>query len=238
MRTHPKLEEIARSLSGQKVLLITTSNRWSGDTDIPKSTQLADEIARLAKGAETIEKVDVGELKIYPCEGNISTFKGNKCGVKASRLADKSKNPSGHHRCWASVNHEDDDLWKISAPLLEADVVLFFVSVRWGQTNAHYQKLIERLTWLENRWTTEGESNLLEKKRAGIIAVGHNWRGEEVIQTQKQVLQFFGFSVPDELSFNWQWTNDVEEESREGYKTDPREFLKEFKLGIWSVEEK
>jgi multimeric flavodoxin WrbA len=52
------------------------------------------------------------------------------------------------------MNHKDDELWKISKPLFEADVVIFFSSIRWGQTNSYYQKIIERLTWLENRHST------------------------------------------------------------------------------------
>jgi hypothetical protein len=39
--------------------------------------------------------------------------------------------------------------------------------------NAIYAELIERLTWLENRHATLGESNLLKDKEVGVIAIGH-----------------------------------------------------------------
>jgi hypothetical protein len=106
-------------------------------------------------------------------------------------LKDKDKNPSGFHRCWASINNKDDELWKISKPLFESDVVIFFGSVRWGQTNSFYQKLIERLTWIENRRTTLGEGNIVEKIDAGIILLGQNWNGRRVLNDQKEVFKFF-----------------------------------------------
>jgi multimeric flavodoxin WrbA len=198
-----------------KVLFLTTSNRWPGEkNDLPKSTLLAQRMAQLV-GPQVVQ-LDVPSLKIYPCEGNVSTRRGNTCGEKKALLKDDEKNPSGCHRCWASINNKDDELWKISKPLLESEAVLLFCSIRWGQTNAFYQKLIERLTWLENRHSTLGESNLLEKIDAGLIAVGHNWNDENVIATQKQVLSFFGFQVPDAMSWTWWYTN-PEDESNESY---------------------
>jgi hypothetical protein len=62
-----------------------------------------------------------------------------------------------------------------------------------------YQKLIERLSWIENRHTTLGEDNILDGKDAGIILIGHNWRGTEVLETQKIVLEYFGFHVVPDL---------------------------------------
>ena len=78
-------------------------------------------------------------------------------------------------------------------------MVVFFTSVRRGQTNSIYQKLIERLTRIENRHSTLGEENIVKNIEAGIIAIGHNWNNEQVVQTQKEVLQFFGFQVPKKL---------------------------------------
>ena len=52
--------------------------------------------------------------------------------------------------------------WKISKELFDSNAVIFFTSVRWGQANMFHQKLIERLTWIENRHTTLGESNIVE----------------------------------------------------------------------------
>lgn len=222
-----KVDRIISHCKGKKVLIITTSTRWEGDKEMPKSSILANEIA---SKLSNVTVVDASKLHIYQCEGNVSTSKGNSCGLKDAVLKDSEKNPSGQHRCWASINHSDDELWKISRPLLEADVILFFVSVRWGAANAIYQKVIERLNWLENRHTTLGEENIIGNKEAGIIAIGHNWNGGNVVELQKQVLNFYGFRVPEELSFNWQWTSDATDESQSGYKAERGAFEKFFGL--------
>ena len=211
----------------KKVLLLTTSNRWEGQKEQPKSSMLAAEIAKELKSSQTI---NVSKLKIFPCEGNVSTHGGNTCGLKESILKDKKKNPTGQIRCWASVNNPTDEMHKVANAILDADVVLFFGSIRWGKMNAIYANLIERLTWLENRHTTLGESNLLKDKEAGVIAVGHNWNGKESVELEKEVLRFFGFKTPKQLSLNWQYTNDKNDESKDGYKKEYKGFLKDFKI--------
>jgi len=163
------LEKTIRRLNGKKkILFLTTSNRWIGEGgEKAKSTLLAERMAaRIGAGKVTV--LDVPSLKIYPCEGNVSAARGNYCGPKESLLKDTTKNPSGCHRCWASFNNQDDELWIISRELLQSDCVVFFGSVRWGQMNSFYQKLIERLTWLENRHSTLGEDNILKKHRCRI----------------------------------------------------------------------
>jgi multimeric flavodoxin WrbA len=167
----------------------------------------------------------------------VSRMEGNNCGVKDSELKDKEKNPTGNHRCWASINNKDDELWKISKELFEADAVVFFVSVRWGQTNSVYQTLIERLNWIENRHTTLEEDNIVKGKVAGIVVVGQNWNGTQVLDTQKKVLEFYGFEVPDELTFNWQYTDDALDETQKSYKAAPKAFEKAFDMKLNLKEE-
>lgn len=212
-----------------KVLFVTTSNRWVGDKQKPKSTILAQYIAEQL-GNTTV--IDASKLKIHDCEGNISKHEGNNCGVKESKLKDDKKNPTGNHRCWCSLNNKDDELWEITKPLFEADAIVFFVSTRWGQTNGIYQKLIERLTWLENRHSTLKEDNIIADKEAGIVLIGQNWNGSSVVDVQKQVLKFFGFKVPDVLSFNWQYLKDSKDETAESYKAAPKQFEKDFGVEI------
>jgi multimeric flavodoxin WrbA len=217
----------------EKVLFLTTSNRgeWAEKElkEIPKSTKLALAVQTYL-GKDKCELIEVPKLKIYPCEGNVSHIDGNSCGVLKAKLEDKDKNPTGNHRCWRNINNPDDELWKISKVLFESDAVVFWGSVRWGQMNSEYQRLIERLTWLENRHTTLKESNLLENISAGIIAVGQNWNGKEVVETQKQVLEFFGFDVKPELCWNWQFTNDSSDESQKSYKESSKSFNMLFDL--------
>ena len=119
-------------------------------------------------------------------------------------------------------------MYKVANAIFESDIVIFFGSIRWGKMNAIYTSLIERLTWFENRHTTLGESNLLKNKEAGIIAVGHNWNGEESVKLEKQVLDFFGFKTPTQLSFNWQFLKNANDESKDGYVEECGDFLKDF----------
>jgi len=219
---------VAHLREKKRVLFLTTSNRWSGEHggEQPKSTQLAHAIARLVGTQVTV--IDVSKLTIFPCEGNVSTARGNTCGLNEAALAGKEKNPSGQHRCWASLNNPTDELWKVSRELLASDAVVFFGSVRWGQMNSIYQKLLERLTWIENRHSSLGEENIVADIDAGIVAVGHNWRGKEVVSIQKEVLTFFGFRVPEALSWNWQFLDNAEDESDEHYREAAKEFSKAF----------
>ena len=155
-------------------------------------------------------------------------MKGNNCGVKEAALKNKRLNPTGEHRCWASVNNPDDQLHKISRALFSSECVVFFVSVRWGQTNSVYQRLFERLSWIENRISTLGEKPIpqLWQLEAGIVVFGQNWRGKEVMETQKQNYRWFKFKTPAALSFNWQATQDATEESPRSYKQTVREFAR------------
>jgi len=209
----------------KKILFLTTSNRWSGDKELPKSSIIAEEIS---KKIPNIQTINVAKLKIFPCEGNVSTKRGNTCGLKDALLKDKEKNPHNFIRCWATLNNKSDEMYKVANAIYESDIVIFFGSIRWGKMNAIYTSLIERLTWLENRHTTLGESNILKNKEVGIVATGHNWNGEEAVKLEKEVLKFFGFKTPTQLSFNWQWTQKKTDETKEGYVEDFGDFLKEF----------
>jgi len=224
-----ELEKLYNYLDKQKdkkIVFFTTSNRWEGEKELPKSSMLADDLSKKLD----CKVIDISKLKIFSCEGNVSNKNGNSCGVKDAVLKDKTKNPTGEIRCWCSVNNKSDEMYKVANAILESDIIIFFGSIRWGKMNAIYTQIIERLTWLENRHTTLNESNLLEGKESGIIAIGHNWNGKESIELEKKVLSFFGFKTPDVLSFNWQWTNDKLDETKTGYKKDFPDFIKEFNL--------
>jgi len=218
-----KLYKHLKKNEDKKILFLTTSNRWEGEKEQPKSSIVAQE---LAKQLKSVEIINVSKLKIFPCEGNVSTHKGNTCGIKEAML--KSNNPDKFIRCWASINNPTDEMHKVANAIYAADIVIFFGSIRWGKMNAIYTQLIERLTWLENRHATLGESNLLKDKEAGIVAIGHNWNGKEAVRLEKEVLSFFGFKTPDAISFNWQYVDDKNEESQSGYKKEYKSFMKEF----------
>jgi multimeric flavodoxin WrbA len=215
----------------KKVLLLSCSNRYNWDEnnlDIPKSKLLATYIQEELGDKSVL--IDVTDLKILPCEGNVSRKDGNSCGVLKAKLKDKEKNPSGEHRCWVNINEKSDELWKISKELLESDAVVFFSSIRWGQTNMYYQNLIERLTWLQNRHSTLGESNIIKDIESGFICVGQNWNGENVNNTQMKVHEFYGFKINKDLYWNWQYTKDVHDESLKSYKDSHKKFIKDTKI--------
>ena len=213
----------------KKVLFLTCSNRYQKilEKQSPKSTILAEVIAQ---NLDNVTIINVPDLNIYPCEGNVSRKDGNSCGLLKSKLKDKDKNPTGHHRCWASVNNPKDELWKISKELFESDAVVFLSSVRWGQTNMFYQNLIERLTWIENRHTALGESNLVKDIETGFICTGQNFNGVNVNDLQKKVHEFYGFKINDDLYWNWQYSKDVNDESLKSYKDSHKKFVKDTKL--------
>jgi multimeric flavodoxin WrbA len=215
----------------KKVLLLSCSNRYNWDEDnidIPKSKLLAMYIQE--ELGDSCVLIDVPELKILPCEGNVSRKDGDSCGVMKSKLKDKDKNPTGYHRCWASFNNEDDELWKISKELFESEAVVFFSSVRWGQANMYYQNLIERLNWIENRHTQGGESNIVKDIESGFICIGQNWNGKEVVELQKKVHFFYGFKTNDDLYWNWQFTTDINDETEKSYKDAYKKFMKDTKI--------
>ena len=212
--------------SKDKILFLLTSNRWEGHNELPKSSALA-YMMQEKLGKNVVSIIDVSKLNIHQCEGNVSGEKGNGCGVKESALKN-GKDKTGELRCWASYNNADDELYKVVNELLTSNVVIFFGSIRWGKMNAVYAKLVERLTWLENRWATLGEKNIIKDIEAGVISVGHNWNGEEAVKLEKKVLTFFGFKITDELFWSYQWTDDAKDESKSGYKEDPKAFDKEF----------
>ena len=220
-----KLNKLFKYLdkSDKRILFLTTSNRWEGQDELPKSSIIAKELSSKLK---SVEIINVSKLKIFPCEGNVSGHNGNNCGIKESML--KNNNPNKFIRCWTSVNNPTDEMYKVANAIYDADIVIFFGSIRWGKMNAIYTQLIERLTWLENRHTTLGESNLLKDKEVGVISVGHNWNGKESIKLEKEVLSFFGFKTPEVLSFNWQYLSNANDETLSGYKKEYKSFMKDF----------
>ena len=216
----------------KKVLLLTCSNRGEevSKTQLPKSSILARVIHNNLDNSTII---DVTKLKIYPCEGNVSRMEGNVCGIKEALLDDPEKNPSGYHRCWASVHNPDDELWKISKELFESDCVVFFASVRWGAANMFYQKLIERLNWINNRFIPYGEENIIKNISSGFIIVGQHEYGDDVAELQYNNHEYYGFDVNKELYWNWNAEEiEFDDETLQGYLDSYPEFFDEFKIKI------
>jgi hypothetical protein len=160
-------------------------------------------------------------------------MEGNVCGVKEALLEDEEKNPSGYHRCWASIHNPDDELWMVSKKLFESDCVVFFASVRWGSANMFYQKLIERLNWINNRYIPYGEPNIIKDTGSGFIIVGQHVYGDKICELQYSNHEYYGFDVNEKLYWNWT-AEDVnfDDETLEGYIESYPEFLEEFKINL------
>jgi multimeric flavodoxin WrbA len=215
-----------------KVLLLTCSNRFNWDpnnVDIPKSTILGMVIQEALGNKATL--IDVPELNIVPCEGNVSRKDGNSCGVKKALLKDDKKNPSGYHRCWASIHNPDDELWKISKELFESDCVIFFSSIRWGSANMFYQKIIERLNWINNRFVPYNESNVVKDIYSGFICVGQLFNADNVCELQMYMHNYFGFKVDKKLYWYWMCEDiKFDEETLKGYIESYSKFYEDFRI--------
>ena len=241
----PEMENIYPFLSTlgseKRVLFVTTSNRGeyiSSKGEKPKSTRLAEHFKEMLekKGVE-VTLLDASKLKIHNCLGCVSELKGNMCGSPEAKLKDKEKNPHGHLKCWASLDYKDDELWKIANEIYESGAIIFFASNRWGNPNAIYQKLIERLDWIESSYTTYGGKNTVKGKKAGMVLLGQNWRVQESLEVQQQVLNFFGFDTPDEIFLGWQFTRDVSDENQKSYQEAPNAFEQSWGIEIPKKEE-
>jgi multimeric flavodoxin WrbA len=237
----PEIQDVSNFIGElsklKKVTFVTTSNRSPfvekkyGES--PKSTQLAHHLADILKRKGIkVSVLDAAKLKIYNSLGCVSEIKGNLCGVKKSLVKDKEKNPHGHLRCWASHDFEDDELWRITNEMFESQAIIFFGSQRWGNVNAVYQKLIERLDWLESRWTTLGEENIIANIKAGLVLLGQNWRVRETLEVQREVLKFYGFSISDPLFLGWQYTRDSADESDSSYINSAPTFEKSWNMEL------
>lgn len=240
----PEIENfypLLETLSGDKrVLFVTTSNRGDYVTKLgeePKSNLLAKHLAKLLKERDVeVDIIDASKLKIYPCLGCVSELHGNACGVNKSKVKDEKKNPHGHLKCWASHDYKDDEIWKIANSLYESDSVVFFASNRWGNPNAIYQKLIERLDWIESSHTTHGGKNTVQKIKSGMVILGQNWRVKESLEVQYAVHEFFGFKMDPNLYIGWQYTRDVMDEADESYKNAPLVFTQSTGVNVEAKE--
>jgi multimeric flavodoxin WrbA len=239
-----ELEDVSKFIDTlgamKKVVFVTTSSRSPYVEEFgesPKSSQLAKSLAKaLINRNVSVEIIDGAKLKIHNCLGCVSEVHGNHCGVKESKVKDEMKNPNDLLRCWASHDFEDDELWKISKSIYESQAVIFFGSQRWGSVNAIYQKIIERLDWMENMHTTLGERNSISEIHSGLILIGQNWRVQESLELQKEVLGLFGFKQNEDLYLGWQFTRDMSDENKGSYKDAPSAFGDSWNIDVYRWE--
>lgn len=242
----PEIENARDFIDGlslcKKVTFVTTSTRSpyvEKKGESPKSSQLARSLSKSLESRNIeVSIIDGANLNIHACLGCVSEIHGSACGVIESKIKDKEKNPNGKLRCWASLDFPDDELWKISKSIYESQAVIFFGSQRWGSVNSIYQKIIERLDWMENMHTTLGEENSIKDISAGMVLIGQNWRVQESLDLQRKVLELFGFKIDERLFMGWQYTRDMNDESQKSYQNAPDTFEQSWGIPLFHWEKK
>ena len=69
-----------------------------------------------------------------------------------------------------------------------------------------------------------------------MISVGQNYNGEKVIDLQRKIHEFYGFDVNNKLYWNWQYTDNVNDESQKSYKDSYGAFVKDFDIKDFAEE--
>jgi hypothetical protein len=70
-----------------------------------------------------------------------------------------------------------------------------------------------------------------------MVLLGQNWRVQESLEIQQQVLEFFGFQTPEELFMGWQFTRDTLDEEQKSYQEAPNAFEQSWGMEIPNKEE-
>jgi hypothetical protein len=110
---------------------------------------------------------------------------------------------------------------------------MFFSSVRWGAANMFYQKLIERLNWINNRYIPYGESNIIKDTTSGFICVGQHSYAEQICQLQYNNHKYYGFDADEDLYWFWKAEDiNYNDETLQGYLESYPEFFEEFHIKI------
>jgi hypothetical protein len=110
---------------------------------------------------------------------------------------------------------------------------MFFSSVRWGSANMYYQKLIERLNWINNRYIPYGESNIIKDTTSGFICVGQHQYADDICELQYGNHKYYGFNADKDLYWYWNAEDiDYNDETLQGYLESYPEFFEEFHIKI------
>jgi hypothetical protein len=108
---------------------------------------------------------------------------------------------------------------------------MFFASVRWGQANMYYQKLIERLNWINNRFVPLGEDNVIKDITSGFIIIGQHENADSICKLQYGMHDYYGFKPNEELYWYWMAENiKYDDETLKGYLESYPKFFKNFNI--------
>lgn len=149
----------------------------------------------------SVKYIDASQLHIV---NNLSCY--------ASGKSNCASYDAGKYRCWAhKLSHENpnqyggrDQMGILYDAYDWADIVVFGTSVRWESHSAILQKVIERMTTLQNRNVVYNEPNPLNSKRCGVVVTGHNSMSQKVAAHLLRVFEWLGFTTTIYNQVDWQ----------------------------------
>jgi multimeric flavodoxin WrbA len=190
----------------RRVLLVSTTTHTTNSTS---KRLLEQALQRFEECRCEVRYVDASALHIVNNQSCYASGKFNCASFDA-----------GKYRCWAhKLSHDDpeafggaDQMGVLYDGFAWADIVVFATSVRWESHSAILQKVIERMTTLQNRSTVYGERNPLAGKRCGVLVTGHNAKAQSVASHLIEVFQWLGFESCFFYQAVWQFTENLHSE--------------------------
>lgn len=191
-----------------KILIISTTTHRDKST----SKMVLSHISDVLNKKHDVDFIDANDLHIVPNQSCYSDG-GKNCASP----------DAGKYRCWAhKLSHENPDDYKgkdemgiIYDALEWCDLVIWGTSVRWGSHSALMQKIIERMTNIENRVVVYGEENYVKGKKCGVVVTGNNYESDSVANHLAQQLGWFGFETDPGWTFTWQKSQDIHYEQED-----------------------
>lgn len=188
------------------ILLISTTTHTTKST----SKRLLDVLQHIfSTNGNEVRYIDAAQLHIV---NNLSCYASGKFNCASF--------DAGKYRCWAhKLSHADpnryggaDEMGLIYDHIAWADAVIFATSVRWESHSAVLQKVIERMTTLQNRHAVYKEPNPLQGKKCGVVVTGHNAKAQSVASHLLEAFQWLGFHTEFFYQIVWQKTQNLHSE--------------------------
>lgn len=163
----------------------------------------------LESRGHVVKFIDASKLHIV---NNLSCYSSGKFNCASY--------DAGKYRCWAhKLSHDEphkfggaDQMGVVYDAYEWADCVVFGTSVRWESHSAILQKIIERMTTLQNRNVVYCEPNPLNKKRCGVVVTGHNSMAQKVAAHLLRVFEWLGFTDSIYNQIVWQASLNIHSE--------------------------
>lgn len=188
------------------ILLISTTTHTTKST----SKRLLEVLNHIfTTNGHSTRLIDAAQLHIV---NNLSCYASGKFNCASF--------DAGQYRCWAhKLSHDNpenyggaDEMGLIYDNIAWADIVIFATSVRWESHSAVLQKVIERLTTIQNRHVVYNEPNSLLGKKCGVVVTGHNAKAQSVASHLLEVFQWIGFHTEFFYQVVWQKTQNLHSE--------------------------